>query len=196
MPPVSRLAAGRSHNKPVTTTPLGAKSVHVGFGQQIWHVAFRFSHAWRISLASMITGVNSSPRERGEGGCWSKRLCSVSTSVTMVIVAADHCCALRLLSQNGFSALSLRASLKRAISRTQCSAWLECLRSRVLEPLRLRLEAPCRVAIALVAFRKRKRRQPGLAAHGPEFVSGCQLVGRIQGSQIDLDLVRAAPEHR
>lgn len=131
MPPVSRLAGGRSHNKPVTTTPLGAQSVHVGFGQQIWHVAFRFSHAWRISLASMITGVSSSPRERGAGGCRSKRLCSVS-SATMVIVAADHCCALRLLSQNGFSALSLRASLKRAISRTQCSAWLECLRSRVV----------------------------------------------------------------
>lgn len=39
------------------------------------------------------------------------------------------------------------------------------------------LEATRGVAIALVSFRQRKRRQPGLAADGPEFVGRPQLVG-------------------
>jgi hypothetical protein len=38
------------------------------------------------------------------------------------------------------------------------------------------------VTIALVSSRERKRRQPGLATNGPEFVGWRQLVRGIQGS--------------
>jgi len=70
----------------------------------------------------------------------------------------------------------------------------------VTEPSRhsfnLLLKAARGVTIALVSFRERKRRQPGLAADGPEFVGRRQLVGGIQGSQVHLNFVRAARENR
>ena len=46
----------------------------------------------------------------------------------------------------------------------------------------------------LVSLRKRKRRKPGFAADGPEFVGRRELVRGIQGTQVHFDLVRTAPE--
>ena len=47
---------------------------------------------------------------------------------------------------------------------------------------KLLFKATCGVTIAVVSFRERKRRQPGLATDGPEFVGWPQLVRGIQGS--------------
>ena len=43
---------------------------------------------------------------------------------------------------------------------------------------------------------ERKRRQPGLATDGPEFIGWHQLVRGIQGSQVDFDFVGAASRKR
>src|SRR3546814_4015183 len=43
--------------------------------------------------------------------------------------------------------------------------------------------------------RERKRRQPGLATDGPEFVGRHQLVGGIQVSQVHFDFVAGACEN-
>jgi len=59
----------------------------------------------------------------------------------------------------------------------------------------LLLKATRGVTIALVSFREWKRRQPGLAAEGPEFVGWSQLVRGIQGSQVHFDFVCAAAEN-
>src|SRR5690606_26231989 len=52
----------------------------------------------------------------------------------------------------------------------------------------LLLEAARGVAVALVSSFERKRRQPGFAADGPELVGRPQLVGGIEGPEVDLDL--------
>src|SRR6185295_13007162 len=59
----------------------------------------------------------------------------------------------------------------------------------------LLLKATRGVTIAVVSFRERKRRQPGLATDGPELVGWPQLVRGIQGSQVHFDLVGAAREN-
>ena len=59
----------------------------------------------------------------------------------------------------------------------------------------LLLKSPRAIPIALVSSRERKRRQPGLAADGPEFVGRRQLVRRIQRSQVHFDFVCAACEN-
>tara|TARA_R100001244_G_scaffold64627_3_gene53463 strand:- start:7109 stop:7627 length:519 start_codon:yes stop_codon:yes gene_type:complete len=59
----------------------------------------------------------------------------------------------------------------------------------------LLLNAPRGVTIARVSSRERKRRQPGFAPHGPEFVGGYQLVRGIQGAQIHFDLVCGTGEN-
>src|SRR6185369_4547477 len=59
----------------------------------------------------------------------------------------------------------------------------------------LHLKATCRVTIAVVSSRERKRRQPGLATDDPAFVGWCQLVRGIQGSQVHVDLVCGACEN-
>src|SRR5690606_6751828 len=58
------------------------------------------------------------------------------------------------------------------------------------------LETGGGVAIVLVSSRERKRRQPGLAAHSPEFVGRLHLVGRVEGSEIHFDFVPGASENR
>ncbi len=50
-------------------------------------------------------------------------------------------------------------------------------------------------AIAIVASRERKRRQPRLATDGPEFVGWPQLVRGVQGSYVHFDFVCAASEN-
>jgi len=59
----------------------------------------------------------------------------------------------------------------------------------------LLLEATRGVTIAVVSSRERKRRQPGLATDGPEFVGWPQLVGGIQGPQVHFYFVPAASEN-
>src|SRR5687768_11685460 len=49
--------------------------------------------------------------------------------------------------------------------------------------------------VALVSSRDRKRRQPGLAPDGPEFIGWHQLVRGIQGSQVHFDLVGGSCEN-
>ena len=56
----------------------------------------------------------------------------------------------------------------------------------------LLLKATRGVTIAVVSSRERKRRQPGLAADGPEFVGWPQLVRGIEVSQVHFDFVCAA----
>jgi LysR substrate binding domain len=56
----------------------------------------------------------------------------------------------------------------------------------------LLLKATRGVTIAFVSSRQRERRQPALAADGPEFVGWPQLVNGIQRSQVHFDFVGAA----
>lgn len=58
------------------------------------------------------------------------------------------------------------------------------------------LVTPRAFAIALVTMRQRKRRQPGFAAHGPQFVGGLEPVGGVEGAEVEFDFVAAAAEHR
>src|SRR5882672_12883057 len=57
------------------------------------------------------------------------------------------------------------------------------------------LKATRGVTIALVSSLERKRRQPGLATDGPEFVGWLQLVRGIQRSQVHFDFVCGACEN-
>lgn len=59
----------------------------------------------------------------------------------------------------------------------------------------LSLEAARSGAIARVSPAQRKRWQPGLATHCPEFIARRQLVWGVQRSQAHFDLVGAAPEN-
>jgi hypothetical protein len=59
-------------------------------------------------------------------------------------------------------------------------------RNGAFAPYDLLLKATRGVTIAVVSSRKRKRRQPGLATDGPEFVGWPQLVRGIQGSYVQL----------
>src|SRR6185312_16313703 len=59
----------------------------------------------------------------------------------------------------------------------------------------LLLKATRGVTVAVVSSRERKRRQPGLATDGPEFVGWPQLVRGIQGSEVHFDFVCAAREN-
>lgn len=59
----------------------------------------------------------------------------------------------------------------------------------------LLLKATRGVTVAVVAFRERKRRQPGLATDDPAFVGWPQLVRGIQGSQVHFDFVGSACEN-
>jgi hypothetical protein len=74
------------------------------------------------------------------------------------------------------------------------------LRNSGAKPLRtfagiaLVLKSARGVTIALISSCERKRRQPGLAADDPAFVGWHQLVGGIQGSQVDFDFVSGASE--
>ena len=43
--------------------------------------------------------------------------------------------------------------------------------------------------ITFVVSFKRKRRQPGLTPNGPELIGRRQLVGRVEGTETDFDLV-------
>src|SRR3546814_18028516 len=60
---------------------------------------------------------------------------------------------------------------------------------------RLFLGAARGVTIAVIPSGEWKRRQPGLATDGPEFVGWFQLVRGIQGSQVHFDFVAAAAEN-
>lgn len=44
-------------------------------------------------------------------------------------------------------------------------------------------------------MRQRERRQPGLAADGPQLVGRHELVGRVQRAKVHFDFVVAAAEH-
>jgi len=57
------------------------------------------------------------------------------------------------------------------------------------------LKASRDVAITLVSFRERKRRQPGLAVDDPAFIAWLQLVGRIQGSQVHFNFICGTREN-
>src|SRR5690606_27523692 len=49
--------------------------------------------------------------------------------------------------------------------------------------------------VALIAVHVWERRQPAFAAYGPEFVGRPELIRRIERTEIDFDLVAAAPEN-
>lgn len=66
--------------------------------------------------------------------------------------------------------------------------------SEINHPCGLLLKAARGVTIALVSSCERKRRQPGLATDGPEFVGWHQLVGGIQGPQVHFYFVCGARE--
>src|SRR4051812_48347913 len=59
---------------------------------------------------------------------------------------------------------------------------------------RLLLEAMRRVTVAVVSPRERNRRQPGLAADNPALVGRRQLIGRVEGAEINFDFVAGAGE--
>ncbi|CAI8751782.1 hypothetical protein EMIT0P228_140065 [Pseudomonas brassicacearum] len=60
----------------------------------------------------------------------------------------------------------------------------------------LLLGPPCPLAIMLVVSGERKRRQPGLTAHGPAFVGGHQLIGGVQRPKVHFYFVTRAGEQR
>src|SRR3546814_16238255 len=69
------------------------------------------------------------------------------------------------------------------------------LGSTVRQPtsfVRLSLGATRDFTVSFVSPRERERRQPGFAPDGTEFVGRNQLVGCIQGPEVNFDLVPAA----
>ena len=58
------------------------------------------------------------------------------------------------------------------------------------------LGATCIIPVSLISSRKRKWRQPGLAANSPKLVGWPELVRCIEGSQIHLGFISATAENR